>query len=108
MTVSLPILMLPVATQRYSCHGCGNCCRDFTVQLRDADLASYVAELEPHDLLMTADDARLDRVAEAFALVIDAKSPYTFRHSERVAEIAVAITRQLDHRPSALRDMRQD
>ncbi len=39
MTVSLPILMLPVATQRYSCHGCGNCCRDFTVQLREADLS---------------------------------------------------------------------
>jgi HD-GYP domain-containing protein (c-di-GMP phosphodiesterase class II) len=79
----------------------------FWSSLRDADLASYVADLEPHDLLMTADDARLDRVAEAFALVIDAKSPYTFRHSERVAEIAVAITRQLDHRPSALRDMRR-
>ena len=23
--------------QRYSCHGCGNCCRDFTVQLREDD-----------------------------------------------------------------------
>lgn len=38
MSVALPILVLPVATQRYSCHGCGNCCRDFTVQLRDRDL----------------------------------------------------------------------
>lgn len=24
--------------QRYSCHGCGNCCRDFTVQLRKEDV----------------------------------------------------------------------
>ena len=24
--------------QKYSCHGCGVCCRDFTVQLRDEDL----------------------------------------------------------------------
>lgn len=39
VSIALPILMLPVPTQRYSCHGCGNCCRDFTVQLRDADLA---------------------------------------------------------------------
>ena len=39
---------------------------------------------------MLADDERLDRVAEAFALVIDAKSPYTYRHSTRVAELAVA------------------
>lgn len=44
MTIALPILMLPVATQRYSCHGCGNCCRDFTVQLREADLAKLHAQ----------------------------------------------------------------
>lgn len=25
--------------QRYSCHGCAGCCRDFTVQLRDEDVA---------------------------------------------------------------------
>lgn len=37
-SVSLPILALSVREQRYSCHGCGNCCRDFTVQLRDEDL----------------------------------------------------------------------
>lgn len=36
--LSLPILTLPLRQQRYSCHGCGNCCRDFTVQLRDSDL----------------------------------------------------------------------
>ena len=36
--VSLPILTLAVREQRYSCHGCGNCCRDFTVQLRAEDL----------------------------------------------------------------------
>lgn len=44
MTLPLPILMLPIATQRYSCHGCGNCCRDFTVQLRDADLEKLRAQ----------------------------------------------------------------
>ncbi len=36
--VSLPIITLALREQRYSCHGCGNCCRDFTVQLRDDDL----------------------------------------------------------------------
>lgn len=36
--IRLPILTLAVSEQRYSCHGCGNCCRDFTVQLRDDDL----------------------------------------------------------------------
>ena len=44
VSISLPILMLPIAAQRYSCHGCGNCCRDFTVQLREADLAKLRAQ----------------------------------------------------------------
>ena len=39
MAVSLPILTPTMEDQRYSCHGCGNCCRDFAVQLRDDDLA---------------------------------------------------------------------
>lgn len=36
---SLPILMPRTGEQRYSCHGCAGCCRDFTVQLRPDDLA---------------------------------------------------------------------
>lgn len=39
MARSLPILLPSASSQRYSCHGCGNCCRDFTVQLREDDLA---------------------------------------------------------------------
>jgi len=38
-SLRLPILTLSLREQRYSCHGCGNCCRDFTVQLREEDLA---------------------------------------------------------------------
>jgi putative nucleotidyltransferase with HDIG domain len=66
-----------------------------------------VAELEPEDRLVLADEARLDRVAEAFARVIDAKSPYTYRHSERVAEIAVSTAGALGFTRSALRDLRR-
>jgi len=36
--IRLPILKLSVSEQVYSCHGCGNCCRDFTVQVRAEDL----------------------------------------------------------------------
>lgn len=39
VNLSLPILPLATAGQRYSCHGCGNCCRDFTIQLRADDVA---------------------------------------------------------------------
>ncbi len=38
MALALPIFPLATPGQRYSCHGCGNCCRDFTVQLRVADV----------------------------------------------------------------------
>ena len=48
-----------------------------------------VSPWEPGELALSADETRLDRIAEAFARVIDAKSPFTARHSERVAEIAV-------------------
>ncbi|MBM4099342.1 MAG: YkgJ family cysteine cluster protein, partial [Planctomycetes bacterium] len=36
---AIPLKVLPLGEQRYSCHGCGDCCRDFTVQLRERDLA---------------------------------------------------------------------
>jgi len=61
-------------------------CRDraFWATLDEPDVSGW----EPADLLLVADDARLDRIAEAFARVIDAKSPFTASHSARVAEIA--------------------
>ena len=34
---SLPVLMPSVAHQRWSCHSCGNCCRELVVHLTDAD-----------------------------------------------------------------------
>ena len=51
--------------------------------------------------------ARLDRITEAFARVIDAKSPYTARHSERVAEIAVGLGGRLGLDRTGLRDLRR-
>ncbi len=36
---TIPLAVLDLREQRYSCHGCGDCCRDFTVQLRERDLA---------------------------------------------------------------------
>jgi HD-GYP domain-containing protein (c-di-GMP phosphodiesterase class II) len=43
-----------------------------------------VTEVEPTEHVIVADDARLDLVAHAFASIVDAKSPYTGRHSEGV------------------------
>ena len=53
------------------------------------------------------DDARLDLVSEAFALIIDGKSPYTFDHSRRVAAYAVSIGQRLGMDDDALRRIRR-
>jgi lysine-N-methylase len=44
MSLQLPILPLATPQQRYSCHGCGSCCRDFSVQLRPVDLQRLEAQ----------------------------------------------------------------
>lgn len=43
-SADIPLTVLPLGQQRYSCHGCGDCCRDFTVQLRPADLAQLAEQ----------------------------------------------------------------
>ncbi len=69
--------------------------QDFWVTLELPDLLTRIAELEPTDKVHLADEARLDQVATAFAMVIDAKSPYTARHSEGVAHLAQAIAKAM-------------
>jgi HD-GYP domain-containing protein (c-di-GMP phosphodiesterase class II) len=52
------------------------------------DVAGAVVAAEPSDRVIEVDDDGLDGVARAFADIIDAKTPFTFRHSTRVAEMA--------------------
>jgi putative nucleotidyltransferase with HDIG domain len=66
-----------------------------------------LAGWEPADRVQVADDRRLDRVATAFAHVIDAKSPYTARHSQGVAHYAVAVATALGMAEVELRDLRR-
>ena len=56
----------------------------------------HVAPLEPVERVLFAGDEEVDRVAEAFSRVVDAKSPFTARHSGGVAEIAAGLARELD------------
>jgi HD-GYP domain-containing protein (c-di-GMP phosphodiesterase class II) len=67
----------------------------------------HLGALEPEDQILLADDERLDVIAHAFARVIDAKSPFTYLHSERVAELAVMIGRRLHFSEVELRDLRR-
>jgi putative nucleotidyltransferase with HDIG domain len=71
------------------------------------DLLGELSRWEPEDAVLLADEACLDRVAEAFAKVVDAKSPWTYQHSTRVAEIAVGVARQFGCAPELERDVRR-
>ena len=72
-----------------------------------SNVRERLADLEPPDRVLRADGTRLDQVAEAFALVVDAKSPFTVRHSERVAVIAVAIATHLGLDGDGRRELRR-
>jgi HD-GYP domain-containing protein (c-di-GMP phosphodiesterase class II) len=66
-----------------------------------------VAEFEPPDAVQEADEARLDAIAAAFADVVDAKSPWTYRHSTGVAEIAAGMAGALGFSPEEVREVRR-
>jgi putative nucleotidyltransferase with HDIG domain len=80
---------------------CGD--RQFWATLQAPDVSRW----EPADYALSGDEDRLDRIAEAFARVIDAKSPFTARHSERVAEIADGIAAVLGFDPEQRRTLRR-
>ncbi|MBC7673580.1 MAG: HD domain-containing protein, partial [Polaromonas sp.] len=57
------------------------------------DVTQAVQDAEPSDRVMIVDGDGLDLVCRAFADIIDAKSPFTFRHSTRVADVAREVAR---------------
>jgi putative nucleotidyltransferase with HDIG domain len=52
------------------------------------------------------DDGRIETMAEAFGRMVDAKSSFTFRHSVRVANVAVALGAVMGLPRPALRELR--
>jgi HD-GYP domain-containing protein (c-di-GMP phosphodiesterase class II) len=75
----------------------------FWASLKEPD----VSALEPPDRTLTADESRLDQIAEGFAAVIDAKSPWTHEHSRRVCAIAAGMARLMGLDEPALRQLRR-
>lgn len=74
--------------------------------LADAErLEQTVLSLEPSSSPSIATDERLDAIAQGFAAVIDAKSPYTSRHSTNVARYAAAIATARGDSPARVRDV---
>jgi putative nucleotidyltransferase with HDIG domain len=74
----------------------------FWTSLSDAD----VSKVEPPDQVMTADETRLDQIAEGFAAVIDAKSPWTYEHCGRVCAIATGMAKLMGFDEPAQRELR--
>lgn len=63
--------------------------------LETKDLQHRVVEAEPGAAALLAGPRALDRIAEVFAEIVDAKSPFTGAHSQRVTQLAVSIAHQL-------------
>lgn len=71
--------------------------------LENPDLLHKVNALEPEQRRITANEDAIDNICQAFAEVIDAKSPFTYRHSNGVAEASLDIARWFGMKP---RDMK--
>jgi putative nucleotidyltransferase with HDIG domain len=69
-----------------------------------AHLDDSILAVEPRGIALPVTEEWLDRIAYAFAAVIDAKTPYTARHSTNVARYAVAILRSLGGDADECRD----
>jgi HD-GYP domain-containing protein (c-di-GMP phosphodiesterase class II) len=76
---------------------------DFWSRLDSPDLARTIFDLEPAQHRRSVDEAYLDDIAEAFALVVDSKSPFTSGHSTRVAFFTDLIAGQLGFAPERRR-----
>jgi hypothetical protein len=72
--------------------------------LDESDFAHSVSLMEPVDRVLVADSEWLDLTAQAFAWIIDAKSPFTYQHSEGVARAAAKMTDHMGLPPSLVHD----
>lgn len=79
----------------------------FWAGLESSDIESRVQALEPESRQLYVSEALLDEIAHAFGQVVDAKSPFTAGHSERVALYTDVIARRMGISPSRRRWLRR-
>jgi HD-GYP domain-containing protein (c-di-GMP phosphodiesterase class II) len=77
--------------------------RDFWGTLAEPDLARW----EPADRLITSDAEHQLQLATAFAAIVDAKSPWTYQHSDRTSLIATNMGAALGLGETELGDLRR-
>ena len=71
------------------------------------DLVGRTMDLEPDGVVEIADSAAIDRIAEAFADIVDAKSPFTGAHSRSVADVAERLAVSMGLAPPEIVDVRR-
>lgn len=79
----------------------------FWESARSATTHQTIGSYEPADHIRDADEAMLDRICWGFSQVIDAKSPWTHRHSEGVSNIATELGMKMGMDVDGLRDLRR-
>jgi HD-GYP domain-containing protein (c-di-GMP phosphodiesterase class II) len=75
--------------------------------LSTRELQRLVIEAEPGDAALLAGPRAVDRIAQVFAEVVDAKSPFTGEHSLRTTQLAVSIGHQLGWDAADLDELRR-
>ncbi|NNM74581.1 HD-GYP domain-containing protein [Enterovirga sp. DB1703] len=81
--------------------------RAFWSGLASPDLARAIFELEPAQHSRPVEEDYLDDIAEAFAQVVDTKSPFTSGHSTRVAFFVDLTAAELGFAPERRRWLRR-
>ncbi len=80
---------------------------EFWLSLAGDDIEQKVLALEPASGLVMVDEDYLDAIVAAFGQVIDAKSPYTSGHSDRVGHYCDLVAAELGYDEHARRSLRR-
>jgi putative nucleotidyltransferase with HDIG domain len=83
------------------------CGRGLVDDLEAPGIADRTLALEPARVVRMSTTDDVDRIAGAFADVVDAKSPFTGTHSRRVASIGEAMAEELGLPDAVRRDVRR-
>ena len=75
--------------------------------LQAPDLIGRTMDLEPTTRVDVAEDADVDRLAGAFADIVDAKSPFTGSHSQRVGSLSETVALKLGLSDASVVDIRR-
>jgi putative nucleotidyltransferase with HDIG domain len=79
----------------------------FWDRLHTTDLVTEAKAIEPEDKVLPATEEHLDCIANGFSQVVDAKSPWTFKHSQGVAAVSGGIAEVMGFKPDEVRKIRR-